>query len=127
MKVYNGQVDEETWKQFIHRWNTYKKQANLTVAAKSHLESCLGDNVTQIQFIAEWHELDEASLLNNVQEVFVKGKSYRYLNPTAVMNAENKDQCRSKEKEDFIERNEVILDTIATYKIIKGNQPRRTP
>ena len=48
LKVRDGVVDEETWEYFRHKWSTYKAQANLTVATKSHLESCLGDEVTLI-------------------------------------------------------------------------------
>ena len=50
LKVKDGIIDEEEWEFFKHRWNTYKNQANLTVAQKSHLESCLGDEITKVLF-----------------------------------------------------------------------------
>ena len=59
INVKEGVIDEEDWEYFLHRWTTYKNQANLTVATKSHLESCLGDEVTKILFgrlgQAGWH------------------------------------------------------------------------
>ena len=79
LKVEDGQVEEETWEWFVHKWNTYKRQANLTVSTKSHLESCLGDAVTIVLFgrlgQAGWDLLDEETLLANVREVFVKRRN----------------------------------------------------
>ena len=39
LKIRDGLIDEEAWEFFCHQWTTYKTQANLTVATKSHLES----------------------------------------------------------------------------------------
>ena len=50
LKIKDGLVEEESWEYFNHQWTTYKAQANLTVATKSHLESCLGDEVTHVLF-----------------------------------------------------------------------------
>ena len=72
-------MDEEAWEWFTHRWNTYKNQANLPVTTKSHLELCLGDNVTHILFgkISQtgWDKLTEELLLENVKNVFVKKRN----------------------------------------------------
>ena len=72
-------MDEEAWEWFTHRWNTYKNQANLPVTTKSHLESCLGDNVTHILFgkISQtgWDKLTEELLLENVKNMFVKKRN----------------------------------------------------
>ena len=58
---------------------TYKAQANLTVASKSHLESCFGDEVTVVLFgrlgQEGWDILTEETLLDNVKEVFVKKRN----------------------------------------------------
>ena len=50
VQVRDGVIDEEAWEYFVHRWVTYKTQANLTVSTKSHLESCLRDDITVILF-----------------------------------------------------------------------------
>ena len=64
---------------FLHRWNTYKAQANLTVSTKSHLESCLDTEVTMILFgrlgQAGWDQLTEKTLLEEVKNVFVKKRN----------------------------------------------------
>ena len=69
-------ADEETWEYFCHKWTTYKAQANLTIATKSHLEACLGDEVTQVLFgrLGQdgWNTLTETTLLESVKDIFVK-------------------------------------------------------
>ena len=50
IKLKDSQIDEEQWEFFLHKWATYKAQANLTVSAKQHLESCLGEEITEILF-----------------------------------------------------------------------------
>ena len=76
LKLKDGQIDEETWEYFKHQWQTYKTSANLTVSAKQHLESCLGNEVTVILFgrlgHAGWDQLTKDTLLDNIKEVFVK-------------------------------------------------------
>ena len=68
--------EEKNWEYFCHQWTTYKAQANLTVASKSHLESCFGDEVTVVLFgrlgQEGWDVLKEQTQLDNVKEVFVK-------------------------------------------------------
>ena len=89
LKVKDGQVDEETWEYFKHQWQTYKTSANLTVSAKQHLESCLGDEVTVILFgrlgQAGWDQLTEDTLLEEVKEVFVKRRN-RMINRLKLRN-----------------------------------------
>ena len=79
LKVRDGVVDEETWEYFCHKWTTYKAQANLTIATKSHLEACLGDEVTQVLFgrLGQdgWDALTETTLLESVKDVFVKKRN----------------------------------------------------
>merc|ERR1711895_155487 len=79
LKLKDGQIDEETWEYFKHQWQTYKTSANLTVSAKQHLKSCLGDEVTVILFgrlgQAGWDQLTEDTLLDNVKEVFMKRRN----------------------------------------------------
>ena len=50
IQIRGGVIEDEEWEYFLHRWNTYKTQANLTVATKSHLESCLGNDITVVLF-----------------------------------------------------------------------------
>ena len=50
LSVKDNPVEEETYKFFLHQWETYKAQANLTTNSKQHLESCLGDEITVILF-----------------------------------------------------------------------------
>ena len=75
LKLKDGQIDEETWEYFKHQWQTYKTSANLTVSAKQHLESCLGDKIMVIFFgrlgKEGWETLSEKDLLNNVKEVLI--------------------------------------------------------
>ena len=89
INVKEGVIDEEDWEYFLHRWMTYKNQANLTVATKSHLESCLGDEVTKILFgrlgQAGWELLTEQTLLDEVRNVFVK-KRNRMINRLKLHN-----------------------------------------
>ena len=79
VKIRDGVIEDEAWEYFIHKWNTYKAQANLTVATKSHLESCLGDDVTAILFgrlgADGWDQLTEETLLDEVKNVFVKKRN----------------------------------------------------
>ena len=79
LKLRDGLVEEEAYEYFLHRWTTFKAQANLTVATKSHLESCLGDEVTEILFGRlgqdEWEALTEDTLLDHVKAVFVKKRN----------------------------------------------------
>ena len=79
LTLRDGLIDEEAYEYFLHRWTTYKTQASLTVATKSHLESCLGDEVTLVLFgrLGQdgWDRLDEATLLETVKEVFVKKRN----------------------------------------------------
>ena len=79
LKVRDGVVNEEAWEYFCHKWSTYKAQANLTVATKSHLESCLGDEVTLILFgrlgQQGWDNLTEETLLDCVKDIFVKKRN----------------------------------------------------
>ena len=68
--VKDGLIDEEAWEYFCHKWTTYKTQASLTVVTKSHLESCLGDDVTLVLFgrlgQTGWEALTEETLLDTV-------------------------------------------------------------
>ena len=87
--VKDGQIDEEAWEYFCHKWTTYKRQASLTVATKSHLESCLGDDVTLVLFgrlgQTGWDALTEDTLLDTVRDVFVK-KRNRMVNRLKLNN-----------------------------------------
>ena len=87
--VRDGQIDEEAWEYFCHKWTTYKTQASLTVATKSHLESCLGDDVTLVLFgrlgQTGWEALTEETLLDTVRDVFVK-KRNRMVNRLKLHN-----------------------------------------
>ena len=64
-------MDKEEWEFFLHKWATYKTQANLKVS-----ESCLGEEITEILFgklsQAGWELLTEQNLLNTVKDVFIK-------------------------------------------------------
>ena len=64
-------MDEEEWEFFLHKWVTYKTQANLKVS-----ESFLGEEITEILFgklgQAGWELLTEQNLLNTVKDVFIK-------------------------------------------------------
>ena len=79
IKTRDGTIEDEEWEYFLHRWNTYKAQANLTVSTKSHLESCLDTEVTMILFgrlgQAGWDQLTEKTLLEEVKNVFVKKRN----------------------------------------------------
>ena len=79
LKVRDGAIEEESWEFFTHQWASYKVQANLSASAKSHLESCLGDEVTIILFgrlgQTEWDKLDEKGLLREVKDMFVKKRN----------------------------------------------------
>ena len=89
LKVRDGAIEEESWEFFTHQWATYKIQANLTASAKSHLESCLGDEVTLVLFgrLGQdgWNKLDEEGLLKEVKEMFVK-KRNRMVNRLKLQN-----------------------------------------
>ena len=89
VKVRDGVIEEEDWEYFQHKWNTYKTQANLTVSQKSHLESCLGDDITSVLFgrlgQQGWEQLTEATLLEEVRNVFVK-KRNRMINRLKLHN-----------------------------------------
>ena len=79
IKIRDGVIDEESWEFFTHQWVTYKAQANLTIATKSHLESCLGDEITLVLFgrlgQQGWNDLSEESLLHEVKDMFVKKRN----------------------------------------------------
>ena len=79
IRIRDGVIEDEAWEYFTHKWNSYKAQANLTVATKSHLESCLGDDVTAILFgrlgADGWDQLTEETLLDEVKNVFVKKRN----------------------------------------------------
>ena len=79
LKLRDDLVDEETYEYFLHRWTTYKAQANLTLNTKSHLESCLGEDITVILFgrLGQdgWEALTEDTLLENVKQIFVKKRN----------------------------------------------------
>ena len=79
LKIRDGRIEEEAWEFFNHQWTTYKTQGNLTVATKSHLESCLGDEVTHVLFgrlgQTGWDGLTEETLLTSVKDVFVKKRN----------------------------------------------------
>ena len=89
LQVRDGVIEGEAWEYFVHRWGTYKAQANLTVATKDHLESCLGNEVTQILFgrlgSEGWALLTEETLLQEVKNVFVK-KRNRMVNRLKLHN-----------------------------------------
>ena len=79
LQIRDGVIEGEAWEYFEHRWATYKAQANLTVATKDHLESCLGNEVTHILFgrlgTEGWALLTEETLLQEVKNVFVKKRN----------------------------------------------------
>lgn len=69
-------MEEEEYEFFVHQWETYKVQANLTQNSKQHLESCLGNGITVILYRRLSKEglgtLTKQGLLDHIKEVFVK-------------------------------------------------------
>ena len=43
LPVKDNQVEEEEYEFFVHQWETYKDQANLSQNFKQHLKCCLGN------------------------------------------------------------------------------------
>ena len=74
IKLNDSQIDEEEWEFFLHKWATYKTQANLKVN-----ESFLGEEITEILLgkhgQAGWELLTEQNLLNTVKDIFIKRRN----------------------------------------------------
>ena len=75
----DGQIEEEGWQYFIHRFASFRLQAGPEEAAdyKYHLAECLGEEVSRAVFSRQtrWEALTESQLLGEAKQICVKARN----------------------------------------------------
>ena len=81
LALKDGQIEEEGWEYFIHRFASYKQQAGPEEAAncKQHLAECLGEEVSRAVFSrlgqTRWEALTEPQLLEEAKLICVRARN----------------------------------------------------
>jgi hypothetical protein len=81
LPLKDGQIEEEGWEYFLHRYESYKQQAGPEQEgnAKQHLADCLGEEVARAVFSrlgqTRWEALTEAQLQAEAKLICVKARN----------------------------------------------------
>ena len=77
--IKEGFTTEEAFDYFEHAWGEYKVLASITTAAKQHLSSCLGEEVSTLVYNrygkTGYEGLDKAGLLEAARVLVVKTRN----------------------------------------------------
>ena len=77
--IKEGFTTDEAFNYFEHAWGEYKVLASITTAAKQHLSSCLGEEVSTLVYNrygkTGYEGLDEAGLLEAARGLVVKTRN----------------------------------------------------